>query len=92
MAVVVAMACKTPVVISDKVGIYKNVGEAKAGIVVNTDIDNVYMGMRELIKNDKLRKTIAYNGRKLVEEKYNIEIVADQMIAAYRSILEDYKK
>ena len=90
MAVVVAMACKTPVVISDKVGIYKNVGEAKAGIVVNTDIDNVYMGMRELIKNDKLRKTIAYNGRKLVEEKYDIEKVAEQMIVEYKKIIQAY--
>jgi len=92
MSVIEAMACETPVVISDKVGIYKEVEEAKAGIIVKTEIDSLHNGMKKLIEDAKLRKTIAKNGRKLVEEKYDIEKVADQMIEAYRVILKDYKK
>ena len=88
MSVVEAMACKTPVVISDKVGIYNEVEEAEAGVIVKTNVESLYEGMKQLIENKELRKTISINGRKLVEEKYDIEKVADQMIEQYKNIIK----
>jgi glycosyltransferase involved in cell wall biosynthesis len=90
MAAVEAMACGTPVVISDKVGIYREVEAAEAGIVTETSVDSFYNGIKKLLTYEGLRKRIAANGKKLAKEKYNIDTVADQMIEEYRRIIMDY--
>lgn len=87
MAVVEAMACGTPVVISDKVGIYKEVAEADAGIITGTTVDSLYNGIKKLLSDNELRKRIAANGKRLVEEKYSIDKVTDQMIEQYKSLI-----
>ena len=88
--VVEAMACGTPVITSDKVGINKEVEEANAALIVKTDIDDLINGMNKLIKNEELRKTISANGRKLVEAKYDIEMVADLMIKEYSKVISNF--
>ena len=90
MSVVEAIACETPVVISDKVGIYKEVETANAGVIVKTEIDSLYNGMKQIVENEKLRKKISVNGRKLVEDKYDIEMVADQMIKVYSKVIFNF--
>lgn len=92
MSVVEAMACGCPVVISDKVGIYKEVEKADAGIIVKTDPESVEAGIRSLIEDEKLRKRISVNGMRLVQEKYNVESVADQMIEEYKRIVQSAKE
>ena len=99
MSVVEAMECETPVVISNKVGIYKEVERNKAGIVVEINADSLYKGIKLLLDNPSLRKEISVNARKLVEEYYNIDKVAERMIEAYEEILSakfkgkrDYEK
>ena len=87
MAVVEAMACGLPVVISNKVGIYREVEENKAGIVVDPNAESLYKGIKLLLENPELKKEIAVNGRKLVEEYYDIDKVAERMIEAYEEIL-----
>ena len=87
MAVVEAMACRTPVVISDRVGIAKNVEKNRAGLVVDINPDSIFNGLKSLIDNKMLKDEIALNGRQLVEKNYNIDIIADQMIAEYEKIL-----
>lgn len=85
--VIESMACETPVIISDNVGIYKEVEKANAGLIVKTDIYDLYNGIKRLIENKELRKTIAANGKKLVEDKYNIAKIAEQMVNTYENIL-----
>ena len=113
MAVVEAMTCGLPVVISNKVGIYREVEKNKAGIVVNIDIgkhltnqinqrnkrneinqnaESLYKGIELLLENSELKKEIAINGRKLVEEYYDIDKVADMMIEAYEEVLNNAKQ
>jgi len=87
MTVVEAMACGLPVVISNKVGIYKEIERNKAGIVIDMNAQNLYQGIKLILENPNLREEIAINGRKLVEEYYDIDKVADKMIAAYQEIL-----
>lgn len=88
MSVVEAMACKKPVIISNKVGIYKEVEKANAGIVVNLDSQELYFAIKKLLENTNYRDLITANVRKLIEEKYDIEIVADMMINEYRKIIK----
>ncbi len=92
MSVIEAMACGVPVVISNKVGIYKEIQGNKAGIVVDTNAESLYKGIKLLLDNSELRKEIANNGEKLVEEYYDIDKVAERMIKAYVEMLERCKR
>ena len=91
MAVIEAMACGVPMVISNKVGIYREVEKNKAGIVVDTDAESLYRGMKLLLENPELRKEIVANGTEMVEEHYDINKVAERMIEAYKVILNNVK-
>lgn len=87
MSVIEAMSCGTPVVISDKVGIHREVAAYKAGIVVKTTAESLSLGMRELITRGDLRRELASEGKRIVEKYYNIDAVADMMISAYEEII-----
>lgn len=87
MSAVEAMACSCPVVISDKVGIYKAVAENNAGIIVKTTVKSVEEGIMKLFNDDKLRETISINGKAMVEKYYDIDKIAEQMIEEYRLVI-----
>jgi len=86
MAVVEALACGTPVVISNKVGICREIELNRAGIVVETDPKSLFIGIKTLLDNEELRREVAKNGRRLVEEYYDIDKVADKMIKTYQEV------
>ncbi len=88
VAVVEAMACGLPVVISDKVGISNEIKANNAGIIVQTNIESIYEGIKRLLKDENLRKTISKNGKRLVMEYYNIEKVTDKIIEMYEEALK----
>lgn len=87
MAVVEAMSCGTPVVISDNVGIYREVRENNAGIVVQANPDSVYSGIKTLLDDRKLRAQISMTGKKMVRDYYDIDVIADQMIKEFDAML-----
>jgi len=88
MAVVEAMACNLPTIISNQVGICKEVKSARAGLVIHTDQDELYRALIELLDNKKKSLEIGRNGRKLVEEQFSIEKVADKMIKIFEEIIK----
>jgi glycosyltransferase involved in cell wall biosynthesis len=87
--IIEAMACGCPVVISNKVGVYNEVAENNAGIIVETNSNSVVEGMNKLLNEINLRNQIAINGKSMVKQYYDINKVADQMIDQYRKILGD---
>lgn len=88
IVVIEAMACKTPIIISRGIGISGDIEKNKAGLIVENNPDLVFDSFKSLITNKILREQIILNGRRLIEENYNINIVADQMITAYEKILQ----
>ena len=89
MAVVEAMACGTPVVISNKVGIYKDIQEAKGGLVCNLAVNDFYIAIKKLLYNPNLCSEFSTNAKKIVKEKYDISRVADSMIKAYKKVINN---
>lgn len=83
IAVLEAMACKLPVVITDRVGIYKDAQEYKTGIVTGCDPGQIAEGLLKLLKDKSLRKLSGENGRRLVEEKFTWDKAARAMVEAY---------
>lgn len=92
MVVVEAMACGLPVVISNKVGISKEIGEGKAGIITETTVESLYKGINVLLEDQYLRDELSINGRKFVTNNYDINKVADKMIEAYKNVLKSHKR
>lgn len=92
MAVVEAMACGIPVVISDKVGIYREVNENKAGVVVECNEISIYEAIKSVLDNQTFAAELAFNARKMVKEYYDINKVADKMIQAYKEIISRREK
>ncbi len=89
VAIIEAMACGVPVVISNKVGLYKEVERNNAGIVVDTEVESVYKGIQLLLESESLRNELSANGLIFVRENYDIDKVADKMIKLYMDCLKD---
>jgi glycosyltransferase involved in cell wall biosynthesis len=90
MSVIEAMACGIPVIISEKVGLSNEIRKNKAGLVVETNEESLYKGIKTLLDNENLRKECVENANKLVEN-YDINKVAEKMIEIYEKIVK-YKK
>jgi glycosyltransferase involved in cell wall biosynthesis len=88
MAIVEAMACGTPVVITDKVGIANEIKENNAGVIVEANPESIYKGIKTLLDNENLRKKISVNGKKMVEKYYDVNKIAGKMIGMYKEVLK----
>ena len=88
MAVAEAMACGLPVVISDKVNIYRDVLEAKAGIVTKCDADEVSDAFINLLGDDNKRLNFGKAGINLVKEKYDPNNITSNIINIYQDLVD----
>lgn len=87
IAVIEAMACKLPVVISDAVNIWPDIKAADAGLVSPCDVDATARNMIELLENPARAQKIAENGVKLVEDIYSWDGVASALEKGYEDVL-----
>ncbi len=87
MSTTEAMACGLPVIISNKVGIYKEIKESQAGIVSEVEAESIYQSIINLLHNPEQISLLRNNAKKLIKEKYDINNVADMMINAYTEII-----
>jgi glycosyltransferase involved in cell wall biosynthesis len=78
MAVIEALACGIPTIISNNVGIHKEVKQNNAGIVTETDVGILQRDMETLLDNESLTEEMAENGKRKV---------ADRMIELNREII-----
>ena len=88
MAVAEAMACGLPVVISDKVNIYRDVLKAKAGIVTKCDPDEVSDAFINLLSDDNKRINFGKAGINLVKEKYDPKNITSNIINIYQDLVK----
>jgi glycosyltransferase involved in cell wall biosynthesis len=87
MTIVEAMACGTPVVITDRVNICREVEAAKAGLIVPCNAERIADAICAILKDPKAASDTGLNGRKLVEEKFAIGSAAYDMRDLYQKIL-----
>jgi glycosyltransferase involved in cell wall biosynthesis len=89
-AVIEAMACGIPIVVSDKVGISKEIMQYNAGTVVKTNVDDVYNGIKNVFQNLDKAKDMALNAKRMVYKLYDINKVADEMIKMYEEAIDSH--
>ena len=89
IAVVEAMAQGLPVVVSDRVNIWREIAAAEAGLVVRCDATELATAMASLLDDATLRRSMGEQGRRLVRRSFTWEVVADQMVALYERIVNE---
>ncbi|HYE37380.1 glycosyltransferase [Methylocaldum sp.] len=82
VAVVEALACRVPVVISEQC-YFPEVAGAGAGIVVPLNTDALIDGLAAFLSDAEKCRSAGGAGRRLVERRYTWPVVADRAVDAY---------
>lgn len=82
-----AMACKTPVIITNIVGVAGEVEKNNCGIVVQSkSAEDLGKAIIMMLINTELFKNVGENGQKLIETKYSWKRIVRQIIIIYDNI------
>lgn len=82
-----AMHAGLPLLISDQVYIYKEIEEARAGLVCQTNEESVYMNLQELLSGRIDLKEMGARGQDLVRRRYRPEASTGALIQLYERTL-----
>jgi glycosyltransferase involved in cell wall biosynthesis len=88
IAVVEAMACEVPVVVSDRVNVWREVTAAGAGISVPCDPRALAEGLAALIDDPARRAEMGRRGARFSRERYDRRRVARELEAAYMAVAQ----
>ncbi|MFA4903620.1 MAG: glycosyltransferase [Desulfobaccales bacterium] len=91
IAVIEAMAAGLPVIISDKVNIWREVQAGGAGRVVPCDAGPLAEQILELLAQPELARQMGLNGRTLVQERFQWPRIAQNLAAAYAQIIDQHR-
>ena len=83
MAPVEAMGFGLPVVLTDQVGIHKEVSEARAGIVTPVSTEATASALLLLLRDDGLRLQMGRNARRLAASRYSVDAVTGRLRDLY---------
>lgn len=86
-AVLLAMAHGVPVVASNVGGLPEIVRHEQTGLLVENHPPAIAHAVSRLLADSSLAARLAANARRLVEERFTIEQVAEATLAAYRRVL-----
>ena len=89
IAVVEAMAAGQPVVISKHVNICREVADAEAGLVVNTDPDEVARAMETLLDDPALAERMGMNGKRLVRDCFTWDSAGPRLMELYTRVASE---
>lgn len=87
IAIAEAAAAGLPVIISNKVNIWREFDDAGAGLVVNCDVDQLTRAMASLLDDSRLRHELGEAGKKLVAEKFMWSDVVVRMTTVYHDAI-----
>jgi glycosyltransferase involved in cell wall biosynthesis len=87
IAVVEAMDCGLPVVISNKVNIWRAVQAAGAGIVIDCDAASCANAISALLESSSLASAMGAMGKKLAAERFDWSKIGEQLETVYHDTL-----
>ncbi len=83
-----ALACQTPVISTEIVGVAKDLKESKSGLIIPPkNIDRLASAIIQLLNDKESSKKMGINGRKLVEKKYTWQIIGKMTEKVYKELL-----
>jgi len=91
VAVVEAMGAGLPVVVSDQVGIHREVSDAGAGLVTECTVDSLEAALLQVLGDSALRATMAQCAVELART-FSREAVAQQLAELYATIRSGHRQ
>jgi glycosyltransferase involved in cell wall biosynthesis len=86
VAVVEAMACGLPVIVSDQVGIQQEIAAAQAGLVVRCEVEALSAACGQLLGDAELRAVLGRNGQALARQEFTLEAVTTRLVELYTKL------
>jgi glycosyltransferase involved in cell wall biosynthesis len=86
IAVLEAMAARTPVVVSDQVGIHREITEAGAGLSVCCEVAPLAATIIELLNDPARSRSMGRNAERLARESYSAEAVTQKLVQMYNGV------
>ncbi len=87
IAVIEAMALGVPVILTDQVGICREVAASNAGLVTPAQVDPLRSALVRLLTDDAARAAIGRNGAALAQAQFSPAVVLKKLTEAYDSVL-----
>lgn len=87
IAVIEAMASGLPVVVSDQVGIYNDVSNYRAGVVVSCNVNSLKDGILKVIDDDSLRGEMRNNAKALANRKFGLDEMVYNIMKMFEQIM-----
>jgi len=88
ITIIEALSKGVPVLISDKVNIYKKIIDYKCGIVIQNNPNAIELGLCELVGNTKKLNIMGENAIKLIHSEY----AWDKILSEYNKMYQVAKK
>lgn len=88
IAVAEAMVTGTPVIISDQVHIWQEVQNAQAGWITKCELASLTEILRSALQDQQSRQFKGKNAHSLAINNYSWSAIAQQMISAYKRLIE----
>ena len=89
IAIVEAMTQNCPVVISNKVNIWREIRDANAGLVTDCDAAQTATAILRVLHEPQLANTLAENGLRLANEHFTWPVAAEKMEAIYSMVIHN---
>ena len=91
-AVIEALACGTPIIISDQVNIHPEIVAAQVGAVVPLNVEALAREITRWMSDNKLREAAAQRSRAFVWERYDWNHIAMRWKEHYQKLSDNYEK
>jgi glycosyltransferase involved in cell wall biosynthesis len=86
IAVLEALVYQLPVVVSTETGLSNEIKENEAGEVIELNSNSISNAIVEILQNQHLADKMAFNGRKLVEERFETSKVCSQFDSVVKQL------
>lgn len=87
LAAVEALAAGLPLVISDQVGIQREVAQAEAGLVTPCDPIALAQALAAMLASPDLRVRCSANARRLAEQRFSNSMMAQALVHLYEQVV-----
>ena len=86
VAIVEALATGCPVIISEECH-FPEVKTSRSGYVCRLDVEQLAKAMHAIVIDDRMRKQMSENARRLVEENYQWSTISEKLTAFYNQLI-----
>lgn len=87
VALVEALASGCPAVLSDQVGIHREISRAGAGLVTQCRAEEVAKALVEVLTNPVLRRRMSESGVRLARQNFSLDAVSRKLAETYAAVM-----